>query len=153
MAKNSGDYEAGFGRPPRHTSSEGQSGNPKARPKGSKNIATMFHEAINQKIKIKDQASTRYVTKMEAAFTQLTNKAATGDLKALRDVIWLAQSLPADPKFLGAAPQFVVRFIEAEDGRPKYLEELEGEGGRTYVGDQGRARGRLDAVAPCRFSS
>jgi hypothetical protein len=37
----------------------------------------------------------------------------------------------ADPKFLGPAPQFVVRFIEAEDGRPKYPEELKGEGGGT----------------------
>jgi hypothetical protein len=132
MPKNSGDYEVGFGRPPRaHQFRKGQSGNPKGRPKGAKNIASMFHEAINQKVKIKDQAGTRYVTKLEAAFTQLTNKAATGDLKALRDVIRLAQSLPADPKFLGPAPQFVVRFIEAEDGRPKYPEDLEGEGGGT----------------------
>lgn len=97
----------------------GQSGNPKGRPKGSRHLSTIFREVRNQRIKVKDGEGTRYVTKLEAALTQLANKAATGDLKAITEFVRLDQSMPIDERDL-VAPVFQVQFIEAEDGRPKY---------------------------------
>jgi hypothetical protein len=81
-------YETGYGKPPKHRRfQKGQSGNPKGRPKGSKNFATIFHEVGRQKIKVTENGVTREITKFEASSTQLLNKAAAGDMRALNTMI------------------------------------------------------------------
>src|SRR3954452_22678400 len=41
-------YEVGYGKPPRHTRFEkGRSGNPRGRPKSSKNLATLLAAALD----------------------------------------------------------------------------------------------------------
>ena len=46
--EKSGDYEVGYGRPPRHTRfAKGQSGNPRGRPCGAKNFTTLLEEALD----------------------------------------------------------------------------------------------------------
>jgi hypothetical protein len=62
---------------------KGKSGNPKGRPKGSKNFATIFNEVGCQKIKATDNGVTRKITKFEASAMQLLNKSASGDMRAL----------------------------------------------------------------------
>ena len=43
------DYEVGYGKPPRHTRfTKGQSGNPRGRPPGAKNLKTLLSEALNE---------------------------------------------------------------------------------------------------------
>jgi hypothetical protein len=42
-----GDYEVGYGKPPRHTRFvKGQSGNPRGQPNGPKNVMTMVYETL-----------------------------------------------------------------------------------------------------------
>ena len=42
------DYEVGYGTPPLHTRfQKGQSGNPKGRPRGRKNLSSLLNEALN----------------------------------------------------------------------------------------------------------
>jgi hypothetical protein len=46
----SGDYEVGYGKPPKHTRFKpGQSGNPKGRPKASKDFRSLLHRALFKK--------------------------------------------------------------------------------------------------------
>ena len=92
--RNRSDYEIGFGRPPKATQfKKGTSGNKKGRPKGTKNIATLFHEAMHQRVAISENGQRRTITKIEAALTQLANKAATGDPKAIQASINIAREL------------------------------------------------------------
>ena len=62
----------------------GQSGNPKGRPKGSLNVATVLERELKQRVVINEGGQRRTVTKLEAAIKQVVNKAAGGDLAALK---------------------------------------------------------------------
>ena len=85
-------YDVGYGKPPQDTRFKpGQSGNPKGKPKGAKNLATIVDNAINEKVVVIENGRRRKRSKMEVAITQLTNKAATGDQKALTLLLPLVQ--------------------------------------------------------------
>jgi hypothetical protein len=119
---NSG-YEIGFAKPPQHSRfRKGLSGNPKGRPKGRRNLATVLERTLQEKVVINENGVRRRVTKLEAAIKQLVNKAATGDLAALRQLTALAgsaveQSVDAPTNQLTAAD------LEVMQGLLKRLEE------------------------------
>ena len=76
-------YEIGYGKPPVRTRfTKGQSGNPQGRPKGSKNSATHFEKALDEKVVIKEGGRRKKITKREAMFKQLANRSAAGDARA-----------------------------------------------------------------------
>jgi hypothetical protein len=79
----------GYGRPPVNRQFKpGQSGNPRGRPKGSKNFATMFAEALNEKMKVQTKnGRTRTLSKQELMVKVQVNKAAAGDTKAFAMVV------------------------------------------------------------------
>jgi uncharacterized protein DUF5681 len=82
----------GFGRPPASTRfQKGISGNPRGRPKGSLNVATVFLKTLREKVVINEHGQRKTVTKLEAAFKQLVNKAAGGDLRAIGQLRDLAR--------------------------------------------------------------
>lgn len=88
----------GYGRPPRGRRFGQPGGNPRGpgRPKGSKNIATIFAAVASTTVAAKDgKGGTRKMSKLEAAITQLTNQAASGDLRAINMLLALAQGLEA----------------------------------------------------------
>ncbi len=90
------DTQVGYGRPPEATRfKKGQSGNPKGRPKGSLNVATMLIKTLREKVVINENGRRRTVSKLEAALKQLTNKGASGDLRALRLLLDLARDAEA----------------------------------------------------------
>lgn len=79
------DYDVGFGKPPVTTRfAKGQSGNPHGRPKGKSNLATILNAALNEKVTIVENGTSKQVTKMEAATKQVVNSAAAGDMKSFR---------------------------------------------------------------------
>ena len=79
------DYEIGYGKPPRHTRfKKGQSGNPRGRPSGSKNLKTLLNDALNEPVIVAEEGGHRKITKREAIVTQLVNRSATADLRALK---------------------------------------------------------------------
>jgi hypothetical protein len=88
-----GSYEVGFSRPPKQNRFRpGKSGNPAGRPKGRRNLATVLEKSLQEKVVITENGTRKVITKLEAAVKQLVNKAAGGDLNALRHLIALAKS-------------------------------------------------------------
>jgi Family of unknown function (DUF5681) len=84
VSPSSGAYIVGKGRPPLATRwKEGQSGNPKGRPQGVKNMITYWHEALSRKIEIREGVSVRKVTVREAIPLKATTLALKGDYKAI----------------------------------------------------------------------
>jgi hypothetical protein len=83
LTKASKSYKVGKGRPPLETRwKSGQSGNPKGRPKGTKNLLTLFAEALDRKLKIRDSGKLRTVTTREAIVTRTVLDALKGDHKS-----------------------------------------------------------------------
>jgi hypothetical protein len=86
----------GYGKPPRATRfKKGLSGNLKGRPKGSLNVATVFTKTLREKVVINENGRRKTVTKLQAALKQLVNKGASGDLRALRQLVELAHDAEA----------------------------------------------------------
>jgi len=91
MSNRKVSHEKGYGRPPKSGQfKKGQSGNPKGRPKGSINLATLTLREARERIRISGPKP-RTITKQEAMLKQLTNQAAQGNLRAMRELIPLLQ--------------------------------------------------------------
>lgn len=88
------EYPVGRGRPPVHTRwKPGQSGNPRGRPKGSRNVRTVLEEALKKQIQIRDGERTRSMSKLECIVTITVNRAAQGDIKHLLAVFQLLRAV------------------------------------------------------------
>lgn len=78
------DYTVGYGRPPLPTRfKRGQSGNPKGRPKGTRNTETMARDALERTVIIEGNGIQQRKTVREVAFQSIAEKAASGDIKSL----------------------------------------------------------------------
>jgi len=87
-----GDYDVGYGRPPKRSRFKpGQSGNPKGRPKGRKNIHTIFEETLYKPVTVTENGRKRKVPAIEALFLSLLRKSLDGDMRALEK---LTKQLP-----------------------------------------------------------
>ena len=118
---NERDYEVGYGKPPRDTRFKpGRSGNPRGRPNGSKNLSTLLSEALNEPVIVIENGRRRKVAKRQAIITQLVNRSAKADLKAiqilltmLRDIEARADPGSADPAAFTEADQQIIQRIRA----------------------------------------
>ena len=76
-------YSIGYGKPPRqHRFQPGHSGNPKGRPKGAKNTATLLREILDRKIEVRTGGRPRKITVREAILTRFAESSLKGDTKA-----------------------------------------------------------------------
>ena len=73
-----------IGNPPKHPQvGKGTSGNPRGRPKGSKNLSTYLMEAARDQVTATVDGRTRTISKLQATTMQLATKAADGDQAAI----------------------------------------------------------------------
>ena len=85
--------KVGPGKPPRHTRFKpGQSGNPKGRPKGSKNFATILQQQLTKKITITVDGKPRRMTVQEVIARRLATDSMKGTTKAMELLIRLTSA-------------------------------------------------------------
>ena len=113
------DYEVGYGKPPRHTRfAKGQSGNPRGRPPGAKSFTTLLDEALNERVLVAENGGRRKVSKRQAIVTQLVNRAATADFRAMKMLLDFARDTERQTE---PGSSETAEFSEAEE---RVLEQL-----------------------------
>jgi Family of unknown function (DUF5681) len=113
------DYEVGYGKPPRHTRySKGQSGNPKGRQRGARNLSTLLAEALNEHVVITENGERRKISKRQAFVKQLVNRALKGDPRSEKHLLDLLQKIESrtEPEtsesWFGAADKKVIEQLK-----------------------------------------
>lgn len=113
MAKKTptGLYDTGYCKPPVDTRfQKGASGNPRGRPKGSRNLATLVARVFSRTVVAQDNGRQRRISVAEAMVTKIMAKAVSGDIAAQRLGISLLQASETD------APP-VATLLASEDDR------------------------------------
>jgi hypothetical protein len=84
VRKLRGNYVVGYARPPASSQYQpGQSGNPKGRPKGTRNVSSMARDALERAVNVTVKRTWRKMTVRKAAYLRVAERAAAGDAKAL----------------------------------------------------------------------
>ena len=126
-AEKQDDYGVGYSKPPRHTRfKQGQSGNPRGRPAGGKNLKTVVSEALNEPFIVTENGRHRKITKREAIVTQLVNRSATADWRAVKILLDIVRDIegqtePGSPETSAftAADKKVIELLIARQYRKK----------------------------------
>lgn len=117
-------YDVGYRKPPRHTQfQKGRSGNPKGRPKGSKNLMTELAEELRETIVVREGGVTKRVSKSRAMVKRQVELALKGDPKALSCLFGLArfQTPEGDEAESAVGPDdlaILERYVARRGGKP-----------------------------------
>jgi Family of unknown function (DUF5681) len=112
-------YEVGYGKPPRHSRfRKGQSGNPRGRPPGAKNLKTLLNDALNEPVIVTENGGHRQITKRQAIITQLVNRSATADFRAIKILLDIVRDIERQTE--RTTPE-ISDFSEADE---KVLEQI-----------------------------
>jgi hypothetical protein len=81
-------YEIGYRRPPRSSQfKKGTSGNPKGRPKGTRNFLTLLQQELSRSIVVNENGKKKTITRMQAMVKRMVVGALQDDQKALMTLV------------------------------------------------------------------
>jgi hypothetical protein len=79
------EYQVGYRKPPRHSRFKpGQSGNPRGKPPGAKNSATLLKRALLASVLVKQNGRETKTTKLRVIVMRLVSRAVQGDYASIR---------------------------------------------------------------------
>ena len=113
------DYEVGYGKPPRETRFvKGRSGNPRGRPRGAKSFNTLLTDKLNEPVTVAENGGRRKISKREAIVTQLVNRSAAADFRAIKILLDFLRDIERQTEPISSE---TAEFSEADD---KVIEQL-----------------------------
>lgn len=131
--------KVGYRHPPEKSRFKtGQSGNPRGRPKGALNLATILERTLREPVIIVENGKRKTVTKIEAAIKQLVNQAASGELKAMQLLATLVRSAEEAPSSNGGGAKINLVNVNIDKATGLRLAE-------TFLARHGR---RLESASP-----
>ena len=131
--------DVGYGKPPRSTQFKpGQSGNPKGRPRGTRNLSTDLKDELKTLVNVREGGKEKKVSKQQAMIMGVLAKAMGGDIKAANTVIELLLRLHEHEQ----------DHAEAEPLSPEELELLRGLGERYNMNQPDQGDGEDKGAEP-----
>jgi len=127
-----GDYTVGYGKPPTHTRFPHQKG-ARGRPKGARNLKTVFAEAFGATVEAKVGGKIRKMTKFDLTVHQLANKASAGDLKAIDKALGYLSRWDSDTPNAEVSEEQTQRDLSVLDNMialRRMFDSADGEGGQ-----------------------
>ena len=125
------DYAVGYGKPPRHTRfTKGQSGNPRGRAPGTKNLKTLLIDTLDEPVVVAENGRRRTIKKRHAFIKQIVNQAVKGDWRPAKLLLDTLQRIEDR-----AEPETAQASFDAADA--KVIEQLKTRlgGGRSGSDD------------------
>ena len=114
--------DVGYRKPPQSTQFKpGQSGNPKGRPKGSKNFSTLIAAELDQNLTINIGGLAKTVSTRAAIVKRMVHKALKGDRKALD---WIEKHVPDAFAEEDIQNQEDIESLEKLNAMFKHLDEI-----------------------------
>src|SRR5207302_1250227 len=89
-----GEYPVGYDRPPKASQfKKGQSGNPRGRPKGTRNVRSALQKALTAKVVVRSSNRSRRVPAIVALHQQQLHRGLKGDNRAAANTFKAAKEL------------------------------------------------------------
>lgn len=127
MAEDS-EYEVGYGKPPKESRwKPGQSGNPKGRPRKTTILDDLIREELDRMVEVREQGTTKKITKREALAKSLVNAALKDPRLAHRLLPLLSSNPETDIEINEHDVAALERYIQQEQSQRDSYDEAEGE--------------------------
>ena len=115
LAPNPGRELVGYGRPPvKHRFKPGESGSPRGRPKGRRNLAVQLRETYTAEITVREGSRKTRIPRIVAIVRKQIDQALRGDPRVQNSVLKQARELGLIPD-LPAVPQYDLSKLTDEE--------------------------------------
>ena len=82
------EEKTGYKRPPKaHRFKQGESGNPRGRPKARRNVNDDLADMLNKPIQIRENGKLRWITQQQALLLRLFQQGMDGDVKSIANIM------------------------------------------------------------------